>query len=264
MTEFNQYKPGTFNWVDLSTTDAAAAKKFYTGLFGWSFTDMPVGEGMVYTMLYLDGKDVAGLGQMGAEQQAQGMPSHWMSYVSVASADEVAKKVKALDGQVIVEPFDVLDSGRMAVIQDPTGAMLSLWEPRAHIGARVANVPVSLSWNELATTDTDKAGRFYSQLFDWEMQVSESGPMIYTTFINQGRMNAGMMKIPADWGDIPPHWLVYFAVAGCEQSAAKAKALGATVLVPPTDAGDIGQFAVIQDPQGAVFAIIELKNSPLS
>ncbi len=261
MTEFNQYTPGTFNWVDLATTNTEAAKKFYTGLFGWSFADLPAGESMVYTMLYLDGKDVAGLGQLGEEQQAQGIPPHWMSYVSVASADEVAKKAKTLGGEIIVEPFDVLDSGRMAVIQDPTGAMLSLWEPRAHIGARVANVPVSLSWNELATTDTDKAGRFYSQLFDWEMQVNEFGPMIYTTFINEGRMNAGMMKIPADWGEIPPHWLVYFAVVGCEQSAEKAQALGATVLVPPTDAGDIGQFSVIQDPQGAVFAIIEMKRS---
>ena len=261
MTEFNQYVPGTFNWVDLATTDTEAAKKFYTGLFGWSFADLPAGESMVYTMLYLDGKDVAGLGQLAEEQQAQGIPPHWMSYVSVTSADEVAKKVKALGGQVIMEPFDVLDSGRMAVIQDPTGAMLSLWQPRTHIGARVANVPVSLSWNELATTDTAEAGRFYSQLFDWEMQVNESGPMIYTTFINQGRMNAGMMKIPADWGNIPPHWLVYFAVAGCKQSAEKAQALGATVLVPPTDAGDVGRFAVIQDPQGAVFAIIEMKSS---
>ena len=260
MAEFNQYRPGTFNWVDLATSDAEAAKQFYTKLFGWSFVDMPAGEAGIYTMLYLEGKEVAGLYQLAEAQQSQGIPPHWMSYVSVVSANETANKARSLGGQVVMEPMEVMESGRMGLIQDPTGAMLAIWEPKAHIGTRLANVPGALSWNELATTDTDKAGQFYSQLFNWETQVDEFGPTTYTTFINQGRMNGGMIQMTEEWGGAPPHWLVYFAVADCDQSAETAKSLGATILVPPTDAGDIGRFAVIQDPQGAVLSIMKLNN----
>jgi predicted enzyme related to lactoylglutathione lyase len=260
MTEFKEYAPGTFSWIDLATTDAEAAKKFYTGLFGWSFVDVPAGEAGIYTMFQIDGKEVAALYQMGPEQSAQGIPPHWMSYVSVANAAESAKKAKSLGGQIVMDAYDVMDAGRMALIQDPVGAMVALWEPHTHIGAKLVNEPGTFTWNELATTDTEKSGEFYTKLFDWKTEVYEmpSGP--YTTFINQDRMNAGMMKMTEEWGDAPPHWLVYFAVADCEENTAKAKSLGAQILVPPTDAGEVGRFAVIQDPQGAVLSIIKLNN----
>ena len=260
MTEFKEYAPGTFSWVDLATTNAEAAKKFYTGLFGWSTVDIPAGETGVYTMCQLGGKEVAALYQMGPEQSAQGIPPHWMSYVSVANAAESAKKAKSLGGQLLMEPGDVMDAGRMALIQDPVGAVVALWEPRTHIGAKLANEPGTFTWNELATTDTEKSSEFYTKLFDWKTEVYEmpSGP--YTTFINQDRMNAGMMKMTEEWGDAPPHWLVYFAVADCERSTEKAKELGAEILVPPMEAGEVGRFSVIQDPQGAVFSIIKMNN----
>lgn len=260
MTEFNEYAPGTFCWVDLGTTDAEGAKAFYTELFGWSAIDNPAGPDMVYTMLQIEGKDVAGLYQMSEEQRSQGMPPLWLSYVSVANVDECAAKAKSLGGQVLQEPFDVMDVGRMALVQDPTGAVLALWQPRTHIGARLANVPGALSWNELATNDTQVAGEFYTRLFDWGAQAQEMGPTTYTTFMNGERMNGGMLQITEEWGDVPPHWMVYFAVEDCDGSTEKAKELGGEIIVPPRDIPPVGRFAVVQDPQGGAFTIIRLNN----
>ena len=260
MTEMTKYEPGTFSWVDLSTTDAGAAKEFYGGLFGWSHEDFPAGEAGVYTMFDLGGKAVAGMSQMSAEQQAQGRPPNWLSYVTVASADEIAKKVAGLGGTMMTEPFDVMDAGRMGLIQDPTGAVFAIWEPRGHIGAHIVNEPGSLSWNELATDDTDKAEAFYTKLLNWGTQVQQMPEMLYTTFMNGERMNAGMWQMNEQMEGIPPHWMVYFAVADCDASAKKAEALGGKIQVPPTDIPPVGRFSVIGDPQGAAFTIIKLNN----
>ncbi|HMQ52522.1 MAG TPA: VOC family protein [Anaerolineae bacterium] len=259
MTHFDSYSPGTFCWTDLTTPDPAGAKAFYTQLFGWEAVDLPVGPDMVYTTMNLEGKNVAALFQMDPEQQAQGVPPHWISYVSVANAAESAARAKALGGTVMVDAFDVMEEGRMAVIQDPTGGILSLWEPKRHIGARIVNEPGTLSWNELATRDTEKAKAFYTQLFGWNTQVQEMPTMTYTTFLNNGRMNAGMLAMTEEWGDMPPHWMVYFAVADCDASAEKVTALGGQVHVPPTDI-PVGRFAVVGDPQGAVFTIMKIND----
>lgn len=260
MSEVTSYAPGTFCWVDLATTDPAAAKRFYTQLFGWSFTDMPAGPDMVYSMSYLDGKDVAALSELRQDQRDQGVPPHWGSYVSVASADETAKKVTSLGGTVIAEPFDVFDAGRMAVIKDPTGAVFSLWQPKAHFGARLVNEPSAFCWNELLTRDVERAKTFYTGLFGWGAQTQQMGPTSYTILSNGDRPNGGLMKIADEWGPVPPNWLVYFAVDDCDRSVEKAKGLGAKVAAPPMDIPEVGRFAVLQDPQGATFAVIRLVN----
>jgi uncharacterized protein len=259
MQETPEIAPGTFCWVELGTTDGEAAKEFYSGLFGWAFADMSMGPGMVYTILKLDGKDVGGLYHMPSEMTSQGVPPHWMSYVSVESADEAAAKAKSLGATLMKEPFDVGDAGRMSVIQDPTGAVFSLWQAGKNPGSGVYNVPNSLSWNELATPDTGKAGDFYTGLFGWGKDIKEMGPeMTYTIFINGERPAGGMYKPTPEMGEIPPNWLAYFAVDDADAKAAKAKELGASILVPPSDIPEYGRFAVIQDPQGATFGIIKL------
>lgn len=260
MTEMSEYEPGTFCWVDLATTDAEGAKKFYSELMGWETNDVPVGEGMVYTMLHVDGKEVAALYKQDEQQQAQGIPPHWLAYVSVASADEVAEKARSLGGQVLSEPFDVYDSGRMAPIQDPTGAVFAVWQPKQHIGARLVNQPGTMTWTELATNDRETAKEFYTKLFDWDSRTDEMETTTYTTFLNGERMNAGMVQMTEEWGDIPPHWMVYFAVEDTDRDVERIKELGGQILVPPTDIPEIGRFAVVQDPQGAAFSIIKLAN----
>jgi predicted enzyme related to lactoylglutathione lyase len=263
MQETPQYAPGTFCWVELATTDTEAAKKFYSELFGWTIEDRPVGPDMVYTMLNLDGKNAAALYQLDAEKQAQGIPSHWLSYASVTNADETAAKAKELDATIIVEPFDVMTFGRMAVIQDPTGAVFALWQPNEHKGAGVVNVPNSFCWNELMTTDTGKDADFYSGLFGWGTNVQNLGPLEYTMFTNGERRAGGMLKITPEMGPIPPNWLVYFAVDDCDAKTQKANDLGATTMKPPDDIPGIGRFSILTDPQGAGFALIKL-NSPQS
>ncbi len=260
MSEVTSYPPGTFCWVDLATTDAPAAKRFYTRLFGWSFDDNPAGPGMVYTMFNVGGKDVAALYEQGEEQRKQGVPPNWLSYVSVASADETAKKAKSLGGTLISEPFDVMEVGRMALIQDPTGAAFALWEPRKHFGARLVNEPATRCWNELSTGDVERAKAFYTGLFGWGARTQQMGPMVYTTFSNGERPAAGLMRIAEEWGPVPPHWLVYFAVDDCDRTVEKAKGLGAKVTAPPMDIPEVGRFAVLEDPQGAAFAVIKLVN----
>lgn len=262
MQETPDYAPGTFCWVELGTTDSAGAKKFYTELFGWSFQDNPVGPEMIYTMLKQDGMDVGALYQQTSEMTAQGIPPNWLSYVSVSSADESAAKAKALGGKLMKEPFDVFTVGRMAVIQDPTGAVFALWQAGTHKGAGIHNVPNSFCWNELGTRDTAKAGDFYTGLFGWGKNVQQMGPMTYTSFMNGERPAGGMYQPTPEMGNVPPHWLAYFAVNDTDATVKKAGELGATTIAPPMDIPGVGRFAIIQDPQGAVFGIIKLTNPP--
>ena len=251
------HAPGRFCWADLGTTDPAGAKRFYTGLFGWSFEDRPMGDGSFYTMFLLNGKSVAALYPQDAQQQAMGIPPNWLSYIAVESAAQAAERTRGLGGTVLMDAFDVLDVGRMAMIQDPTGAVVALWEPRRHQGAEVIEEPNTLCWNELATTDTTRAGAFYSGLLGWQPERQQYGPIDYTIFKQGERMNGGMMEIAPDWGPVPPHWLVYFAVDDCDATAAAAGRLGGSVQMPPSDIPGVGRFAMLKDPQGATFAIIK-------
>jgi predicted enzyme related to lactoylglutathione lyase len=257
MPEITQHAPGMFCWFELGTSDTDAAKKFYGQLFGWTANDMPAGPDMIYTMLQIDGKEIGAMYSLSEAHKSQGVPPNWLTYVSVASADESAAKSKELGGTVVMEPFDVLDAGRMALLQDPTGATFAIWQANQSIGARLKDELNSFCWSELATRDTTRATEFYTSLFGWDTKVSE-GPMAYTEFINNGTPIGGMLSISADWGDVPANWMGYISVDDCDSTADKAKTLGAEIKSPPMDIPHAGRFAVIQDPQGAVFAIIKL------
>jgi predicted enzyme related to lactoylglutathione lyase len=252
MPEVTRHEPGSFCWAELATTDDGAAKKFYTSLFDWSFEDSPAGPDMVYTTLKKKGKRVGALYKLGPQQK--GVPPYWNVYVAVASADAAAKKAKELGGKAFIEPFDVMEFGRMAVIEDQQGAKISVWQARTHIGAEVVNEPGALCWAELDTTDVDSARRFYTGLFGWGAKVSET----YTEWQQGGTSIGGLMTIPKEWGNVPPNWLVYFAVADPDAAAKKAGELGGGAIVPPTDIPGAGRFAVLRDPQAAVFAIYKM------
>ena len=260
MQETPEYKPGTFCWVELATSDNEAAKTFYTKLFGWTFLDHPMGPDMVYTMLQLNGKDVGALYKLMPDQVSMGVPPNWLSYISVTSADESTEKAKAAGATVLKEPFDVMTVGRMSVIQDPTGAVFALWQAGEHGGAGIYNVPGSFCWNELMTTDATKDRSFYTTVFGWDADTQNFGPIEYTMFSNGGRPAGGMLQITPDMGPIPSNWLVYFAVDDCDANVQKATELGAKICKPADDIPGVGRFAILTDPQGAGFAIIKLEN----
>ncbi|HMV48931.1 MAG TPA: VOC family protein [Blastocatellia bacterium] len=256
--EVSKHAPGRFCWIELGTTDQDAAKKFYSELFGWTINDFPMGPEGVYTMFQLNGRDTGAAYQLMEQQLSQGVPPNWGVYVAVEDADAAANAIKAAGGTIMMEPFDVSDFGRMAVAQDPTGAVFSIWQARSHFGVGVINEPGSMCWTELTTRDVDAAKAFYSTVFGWNAVTKEGPPMPYTEIDLNGEQFGGMMKMQAEWGDMPSNWMVYFAVNDCDGSVQKAESLGGKVCVPPTDIPNTGRFAVLQDQQNAFFSIIKL------
>lgn len=251
MGERTEYKHGTHSWVDLSTEDPEAAKKFYGELFGWAFDDQDAGDDMIYTMASVDGKDV------GALFKGDGsMPVHWNSYVTVDDLDAMKAKVEEAGGKVLAEPFDVLEAGRMMVLQDPTGAFLNLWEAKDRIGASLVNQPGTLTWNDLNTTDPEAATKFYGEVFGWTFDKVPDVPNFdYWVIQNDGRSNGGVRPIDnSQQGDVPSHWLPFFAVGDAAEAKEKVESLGGRTFFGPFDL-PTGKMAVVSDPQGGIFGL---------
>jgi predicted enzyme related to lactoylglutathione lyase len=249
MGDRTSYPPGTFSWAELATSDADAAKAFYTALFGWDYDDNPIPDGSVYSMAKRDGKTVAAL--FGSEQ-----PPHWNCYVTVESVEAAAARASELGGAILAEPFDVMDVGRMAVIADPEGAALCLWQPGSSIGATLVNTPGAMAWNDLVTPDPDGAATFYGGLFGWTMQeIPASGG--YRVIRNGERSNGGVMPLDPDrmGADTPPTWMPYFGHEDVERLVGEVGGLGGQVLNGPIRVPQ-GEFAVLADPQQAVFAVL--------
>jgi len=247
MPVIEKYEPGMFCWIELATNDAAAAKSFYTSVFGWTINDMPIPDGSVYTMLQVDGHD------LGALYENKEHPPAWNSYVNVASVDETAQRAQESGANVIAQPFDVMDVGRMAVIADPQGGSLCLWQPGRHIGATIRGEFNTLCWNELMTSDIEGARAFYTGLFGWNLKPSPE----YTEISVGTTGIGGMMQVTPEMKGMPTAWTPYFAVQDCDAISEKVKSLGGRVFMPPTDIPNVGRFAVLADPQGAMFDIIK-------
>lgn len=255
MPVVTQYTPGTFCWLECHTSDAAAGKQFYSSLFGWTWKDIPMGEHGFYHIAEWQGREVAAMTALMPEMRAQGVPPNWASYVTVADVDAAAKRAESLGGKVVMGPFDVNDAGRMAVVIDPIGATINLWTGRNTPGVGIAGEPGSFGWAQLNATDPAKAKPFYTGLFGWTAK-DDPNPMggAYTTWLRADGPAGGMMPMPPGAG--PSHWLIYWAVADTRASHAKAESLGAKAMVPPMDIPGMGTFSVLQDPQGAFFALV--------
>ena len=273
MPERDGYIPGVPCWIDTSQPDPDAAVEFYSGLFGWEFEDvMPPGSEGKYFIGRIRGGDVAAVGSIpeGAPQMAT-----WNTYVWVDSADETTSKVVEAGGAAVMEPFDVMDSGRMAVLTDPEGAVFFLWQAKDHRGAQIVNEHGSLNFNNLNTRDPERAEAFYGAVFRWRTLELEGGftawtlpgyadhleqndPELRTRMTESGAPEgfedvvASINPIGDDQGDVPAHWGVTFAVDEADDIADRTSELGGKVLVPPFDAPWV-RMTVIADPQGATF-----------
>lgn len=249
----SNHPTGTFCWFECGSKDASKSKAFYTGLFGWTAADMPMpGDTGTYTLLRAGEADVAGLYEL-TGPQFDGVPSHWLSYVAVEDVDETARKVGALGGKVVAEPMDVPGVGRMAVVQDNTGAVIAIARFDQHPGT-LARGP--FGWCELATRDTNQAASFYGKVFGWTTKPDAQN--FYTEFQAGGESIAGMMAMTPEYGEAPPHWLPYVMVEDCDAIARTATKLGAGMCVPPKDIEKVGRFAIFSDPAGATLAVIQL------
>ena len=259
MSDRTEYPHGCFCWVDLAAQDPAKAKAFYTGLFGWEAEDQDAGSAGVYTMYRKDGKNVCAQFALSPQMVAQGAHSHWQSYISVEDVDEAVRRATARGATLAMGPYDAADAGRMAMIQDPVGAYIALWQPNKHAGAEVVNEARTWCWSELQTRDTATALRFYTGLFGWGAKVSEGGGGGYTSFIQNGREIGGMIEIQPSWGDhVPTVWTVYFTVENLAASKSRAQELSGRAITSPMKAKGVGVFQLFHDSQGAHFCLIEM------
>jgi predicted enzyme related to lactoylglutathione lyase len=256
MSERTSYAPGTPSWVDLGSPDLDAAVDFYAGLFGW---EVPASENAEQTGGYRratkDGADVAGMMPL----MQEGQPTVWSSYVAVEDADATAAAVKAAGGSVMAEPMDVMDLGRMAIFVDPTGAVFGVWQAGTFPGAGRVNEPGALAWNELATRDVEAAKAFYGAVFGWGFEDNDMGEMgTYTEWKLGEDSIGGMMDVSGRLPDeVPAHWLVYFAVENTDAALETVKSSGGGVSFGPIDI-PAGRFAIVTDPHGAAFAVIQM------
>jgi predicted enzyme related to lactoylglutathione lyase len=264
MSKMTSYAPGTPCWVDLAVTDVLDSAVFYGDLLGWEVPEQPHGAEMGgYRRAQLDGDDVAGVMPI----QQEGQPQAWSTYVAVEDAAATTAKVKEAGGNVIFEPMDVMDLGKMAGFSDPGGAFIGIWEPGTFAGATRVNEAGAICWNELGTRDPQGAKAFYNAVFGWtvaehDMQRTEGegGPDKYIEFLRggDGHSIGGMMDITGFLPDqVPAHWLVYFGVADADAAVEKVKAAGGAVNFGPVTI-PAGRFAVVSEPNApsAVFAVI--------
>ena len=256
MGKRDRYAPGVFCWVDLATSDVDGAKRFYADVFGWAYDDRDAGDGNTYAMATRDGHVVAGL----AAAMDPG-PPRWQSYIAVESANEASSSAEAAGARVIVAPMDVGPAGRMAVLQDPTGAVVLVWEARDRAGAELVNAPGALCWNDLQTSDVATAVSFYGDVFGWTLDTVDGAPDERHSIHVGETLNGGIAAIPAGGPDVPPYWLACFAVDDVPASREAIQQAGGQ---PVTDVLELptGRFAVVLDPQGAALGIVDGEMDP--
>lgn len=253
----DRYPTGTCCWWDIAVLDQDRAVAFYQAVFGWTSVEMPAPEGSRYTIFRHDGRDVAAAYPLEETLRAQGVPPHWLTYVAVDRVEDAVEQAAALGGTVMVPRFEVEPHGRGAVLQDPTGAPFAVWEAGTTAGAAVLDQVGAVCWSELASRDAPRSAAFFTQLFGWTTEDRPVEGMEYAYFLRGETPAGGLLQMTKEWGDVPSHWMTYVQVADCEATAARVAEAGGTVCVAPTEIPGVGTMAVINDPDGAVFSVLQ-------
>jgi predicted enzyme related to lactoylglutathione lyase len=254
MPEVSSYATGQPSWADVTSPDVDAAASFYSELFGWDADKAPQPEAGGYTMFSREGKHVAAA----SPPPQEGIPPHWTVYLAADDVDGIAGRIREAGGNVMMEPFDVFDSGRMTLAADPTGAMFGVWQAGNHIGSQLRGEPGTMNWAEVQTRDKAAAQAFYEQVFGYETETMDMGAGgDYVLLKVNGQSAAGLIQIGREWGDVPSNWSVVFEVADCDAAVAKVQELGGSVIREPQDLEGVGRFALVADRWGAVFQVIK-------
>jgi predicted enzyme related to lactoylglutathione lyase len=250
------YATGQPCWADVTSPDVDATAAWYSDLFGWQADRAPQPEAGGYTMFSKDGKSVAAVSP--PMPGTEGVPPHWSVYLAAEDVDAIAGRVRQAGGTVMMDPFDVFDSGRMTVAADPSGAVFGLWQAGAHIGSQLKGEPGTMNWAECQTRNREAAQPFYEQVFGYEidtMQMGEGGEYVLLKVNDQPA--AGLIQIDDNWPEgVPSNWSVVFEVEDTDATVARVKELGGSVMMEPNDIPEVGRFAVVADPWGAVFQVI--------
>jgi predicted enzyme related to lactoylglutathione lyase len=259
---------GQFCWYDLITTDPAAAKRYYPKLFNWKVEPFPFATpDQPYDMWSVGGSTLGGVGKLSELQRSRGIPPNWVASVHVDNLDQTASKATSLGGRVVMAPMDIPETGRYAVITDPQGAAIALFESNGPFegfdGTATLGRP---SWHELMTTDYKRAFEFYSALFGWErIDEVDMGPLgMYFEYGQNGQMYGGMYNRTPEMGAMHPFWLPYFHVKDVQASTEAAKKAGGFVQQGPMEVPGGSWIVVMGDPQGAAFAMHAAKPSVAS
>jgi uncharacterized protein len=249
MPNIDKHPRGHFCWIELHTTDRVAASDFYTKLFGWEAQHTPMGPNMIYTMFQLKGR-AHGAATQGTNP---GQPPNWQMFVAVDNVDEATATALALGATSPTGVGDVGEFGRMSVIRDPAGAVLSLWQAKQHPGIGIQGEPGAFCWAENYTTDTAQAIRFYKGLFGWTVKESAE----YNEFSDGKETGGGILQIKPEWGPMPPCWVPYFMTLDCAATVARAELLGGKCVMAPRKMDGVGTIAMLADGQGAGFWLFQ-------
>jgi predicted enzyme related to lactoylglutathione lyase len=244
-------------WLDLSSSDAAASRDFYSNLFGWKVEVNPDPQYGGYALAKIGGKDVAGIGP----KMSPDAPTAWLVYIASSDAADTVKKAKAAGGNVLGEPMQVGPQGTMAIIQDPSGAVIGVWQAAQMAGSPVIGQANTFGWAELNSRGFDKAEPFYKKVFGWGDKKSAmgEGQGEYTEFLVNGESIAGGMEMnPMVPAQVPSYWLAYFTVADVDKAHEKATAAGAKSMLEPQEFPG-GRFSILTDPQGAAFGLLKMQ-----
>jgi uncharacterized protein len=252
VTRDTAWPPGTPCWADLSADDLGRARAFYSGLLGWNIPPGPAEMGG-YSIADVAGRAVAGIGpKMGAPDA----PVAWTTHLATDDADGSAARITAAGGHLLMEPFDVMDIGRMAIAADPAGAVFGLWQSLSFTGAQLANEVGAMIWNEQLSRDLDGSKVFYQAVFGYGYGDIYDGDFRYATLELNGAIVGGIGELGDDRpADVPAHWSAYFAVADADAALSAVVRLGGRVIAPAWDS-PYGRMAIVSDDQGGVFSVM--------
>jgi len=255
MTVLTNHRLGEPCWVDFASSDVDASREFYTTLFGWT-ADVAPPEYGGYVTFRSNGHAVAGLGSamdgMGADV--------WTTYLLVEDAADTEKRATAADAEVLAPTMTVGDKGRMAVLSDPGGAAIGIWEPDTFRGFEAVAEIGAPAWHELYARSFAAQIEFYTTVFGWSTQVlGDTADFRYSTFGPDGSPAGGVFDADKMLPDgVPSHWTIYFGVEDVDTSSARVTELGGSVVRDPWDS-EFGRFAQVTDPQGGLFLLHQVR-----